>query len=289
MKNLRATLFLICLCFSFSGIAQQLSGDSWQKVKSNGSGEITMTYNFSGEFMNKGPNGLEGLCYQIWQEFIKYAENTHNVEIKQNVHYPDDPVDFEAFYNSVKNGKGGVFGLADVTITEARKREVSFSPSFFSNVSILLTNSSVPDLSSMSNISSAFAGKTIVVQKGTTHEGRARKMKSSSFPGLKIEVVNSFEECYQKVNNSADYFTYLDFSSYLTALKNTSNIKRHQAGDQTGENFGFIMPKGSDWGPVMTEFFQKDGGFVNSTEYKKMVANSLGTHVVAMLNSINEK
>ena len=145
----------------------------------------------------------------------------------------------------------------------------------------------MPDLNSMDNIASSFKGKTIVVQKGTTHESRAIEMKKTIFPSLKIEVVNSFEECYQKVNQNSDYFTYLDFSSYLTAVKNTKNIKRHQAGDLTGEHFGFIMPKGSDWEPIMTEFFNKDGGFINSTTYKKIVANTLGSHVVSMLNSIN--
>jgi putative glutamine transport system substrate-binding protein len=246
-----------------------------------------MTYNFSGEFINKGPSGLEGLCYEIWQAFIKYTEETHGVKIKQNINYPSDPIDFTAFYNSVRAGNGGVFGLADVTITEEREKEVSFSPSFFSNVSILLTNSSIPDLNSMSAIATDFKGKTIIVQKGTTHETRAREIKATLFPDLKIEAVNSFQECYDKVNTSSNYFTYLDFSSYLTALKNTKNIKRHQAGDQTGENFGFIMPKGSDWEPIIAAFFNKDGGFTNSTTYKKMVSKSLGSHVVSMLNSIN--
>jgi putative glutamine transport system substrate-binding protein len=206
-----------------------------------------------------------------------------------NVHEPDNAISFSEFYNSVQNGQGGVFGLADVTVTEARKSEVQFSPSFFSNVSILLTNESVPDLKDFSNLSSEFNGMTMIVQKGTTHEKRAKELKSSTFPSLKIESVTSFKACYEKVNEDASYFTYLDFSSYLTAIDEVKSIKRHSAGDKTGEEFGFIMPKNSDWGPVMADFFNKDGGFTNSTEYKKIVANTLGTHVVAMLNSINEK
>jgi putative glutamine transport system substrate-binding protein len=288
MKHQRFVFVFLCLSFLPFAKGQQLKGDTWKSIKSTGSGEVTMTYNFSGEFIKKGPNGLEGLCYQIWQEFIKDTEKTHGVKIKQNIYYPADPIDFTAFYNSVQQGNGGVFGLADVTITEERKKEVSFSPSFFSNVSILLTNSAVADLNSMSNIASDFKGKTIIVQKGTTHETRAREIKATLFPTLKIEAVNSFQECYDKVNTNSNYFTYLDFSSYLTALKNTKNIKRHQAGDQTGENFGFIMPKGSDWEPVIAAFFNKDGGFINSTTYKKIVANTLGSNVVSMLNSIND-
>ena len=289
MKNLIFSLTITFLfCFTVQINAQQLKGDSWQKVKAAGSGEVTMTYNFSGEFMKKGPNGLEGLCYEIYQEFIKYVETTYNVSIKTNIHYPKDPKDFTEFLTSIENARGGVFGLADVTITEERKNDVAFSPSFFSNVSILLTNSQVPELKSMNDISNTFSGMTMIVQKGTTHEKSAQEIKKNYYPALKIQAVNSFEECYEKINTSTKYFTYLDFSSYLTALKNAKNIKRHQIGDKTGENFGLIMAKNSDWKPVMDEFFERNGGFINSTTYKKIVANTLGTHVVAMLNTINQ-
>ncbi|MGM0580002.1 MAG: substrate-binding periplasmic protein [Bacteroidota bacterium] len=285
MKNLILLLSAIFLSFTVNA---QLSGDSWKETKANGSGKVTITYNYSGKFIYQNNGELDGLCIKIWDKFVEYVESTHNVDLKVNVHQPQDAVDFSEFYSSVQNAKGGVFGLADVTITQSRKSEVQFSPSFFANVSILLTNKSVPDLSNFNNINSEFNGMTLIVQKGTTHEKRAKELKASSFPSLKIESVNSFKECYEKVNQNDNYFTYLDFSSYLTAIEDAENIKRHPAGDKTGEEFGFIMPKNSDWGPVMTEFFNKNGGFTNSTEYKKIIASSLGNHVVSMLNSINE-
>lgn len=65
-------LFFFASLFTFSRIwSQQLKGDSWKSVKTKGTGEITMIFNYSGEFMNNGSIGLEGLCYQIWQEFIQ--------------------------------------------------------------------------------------------------------------------------------------------------------------------------------------------------------------------------
>ena len=73
MKYLRLVFVFICFSFLPTAKGQQLKGDTWQSIKSTGSGEVTMTYNFSGEFIHKGSNGLEGLCYQIWQEFIKYT------------------------------------------------------------------------------------------------------------------------------------------------------------------------------------------------------------------------
>jgi ABC-type amino acid transport substrate-binding protein len=286
MKNLILIISALFLSFTASS---QLSGDSWKDAKSNGNGEVTITYNYSGKFIYKNSGELDGLCIKIWDKFVEYVESNHSIALKVNVHQPEDAIDFNEFYKSIQNADGGVFGLADVTITQARKNEVKFSPSFFSNVSILLTNKSVADLSNFNNISGEFSGMTLIVQSGTTHEKRAKELKKSSFPSLKIESVNSFRECFEKVNQNANYFTYLDFSSYLTAIEEARDIKRHPAGDKTGEEFGFIMPKNSDWGPIMAEFFNKDGGFTNSTEYKKIVAETLGNHVVAMLNSINQE
>lgn len=286
MKNLILIISAIFLSFTANS---QLSGDSWKETQSKGTGEVTITYNYSGKFIYENGGELDGLCIKIWDKFVEYVESNHSVDLKVNVHQPKDAIDFNEFYKSVQNANGGVFGLADVTITQSRKSEVKFSPSFFSNVSILLTNKSVSDLNSFNNISSEFSGMTLIVQSGTTHEKRAKELKASSFPSLKIESVNSFRECYEKVNQNEKYFTYLDFSSYLTAIEEAQNIKRHPAGDKTGEEFGFIMPKNSDWGPIMTEFFNRNGGFTNSTEYKKIVAETLGNHVVAMLNSINQE
>ncbi|WP_041650668.1 substrate-binding periplasmic protein [Marivirga tractuosa] len=285
MKNLILLFSAVFLSFTVNA---QLSGDSWKETKSKGSGEVTITYNYSGKFIYKNGDELDGLCINIWDKFVEYVESTHNVNLQVNVHQPNNAVNFSEFYSSVQNAKGGVFGLADVTITQARKSEVQFSPSFFSNVSILLTNKSVPDLQNFDNISSEFKGMTMIVQRGTTHEKRAKELKDSSFPVLTIESVNSFQECYEKVNQSDNYFTYLDFSSYLSAIEDAKDIKRHPAGDKTGEEFGFIMPKNSDWAPIINEFFNKNGGFTNSTEYKKIVANSLGNYVVSMLDAINE-
>ena len=289
IRNMKNSILTFAIVLISLGVQAQLTGDSWKSAKASGSADITVTYNYSGKFIYENGNELDGLCIKIWDEFAEYVSSTHNVNLNVNYHQPNDAIDFTEFYNSVENANGGVFGLADVTITNARKKEVQFSPSFFSNVSILLTHQSVGDLSSFNNISDDFSGMTIIVQKGTTHEKRARELKNSEFPSLKIEAVNSFKACYEKVNQDPSYFTYLDFSSYLSAIDNAKNIKRHAAGDKTGEEFGFIMPKNSDWGPVMAEFFNHNGGFTNSTEYKKIVANTLGTHVVAMLNSINQK
>lgn len=288
MKNLIFPFLLLFSFYSVNSYGQQLRGDSWQSVQAKGSGEVTVTYTYSGNFINTNNGQLDGLCIQIWKDFVQFVEDKHGVDLKVNFYKAKNQNDFSGFYNRVKNGDKGVFGLADVTITDARKQEVKFSPSFFSNVSILLTNKSVADLSSFSNISKDFAGKTIIIQKGTTHEQRAKALKASSFPSLKIETANSFEACYRKINKDSNYFTYLDFSSYLSAIEDVKNIKRHSEGDKTGENFGFIMPQNSDWRPVFVEYFNQNGGFTKSNQYKKMVANTLGTHVVSMLNTINK-
>jgi putative glutamine transport system substrate-binding protein len=59
-------------------------------------------------------------------------------------------------------------------------------------------------------------------------------------------------------------------------------------GDQKGEDFGFIMPKSSDWAAVFNEFMAANGGFTKSVEYRKILAENLGSHVLKLMDAITK-
>ena len=68
---------------------------------------------------------LMAYASDIWDKFVEYVKSTHNVDLKVKVHQPQDAVDFPNFITSVQNANGGVFGLADVTITQLEKARFS--------------------------------------------------------------------------------------------------------------------------------------------------------------------
>jgi putative glutamine transport system substrate-binding protein len=283
-KLLIATTMFFSLSNAF---AQGLSGDTWAAAKASKQGKITVTYTHAPKFAEVKLGERKGLCFDIMYEFMAYVQAKHGVNLVIDYKNLADNKDFDLFLKTVKSSNGGVFGLGDVTITSARKQAYNFGAPYFSNVAILATSNKVPTLSNMANISKEFAGKTIVIQNGTTHEFRANALKKN-FPGLVVETTTGFNEANQKVANDVNYFTYIDFSTYLDVVTKRIPLKRHEVGDEKGEDFGFIMPKNSDWAPIFNEFMAADGGFTKSVAYRKILADNLGSHVLKLMDAITK-
>ncbi|WP_246205903.1 substrate-binding periplasmic protein [Fulvivirga aurantia] len=267
-----------------SSAQAQYSGDSWASAKSKGSGTISMAYVETPGFVYKENGKLTGICVDIMNDFVEYVNKSKGVNLSAK--FVGDGSSFRGMYNNVKGSNGGVFGLGNVTITEARKSEIKFSPAFITNFAILITPPSVPTLKNMSNISNTFAGLTAYTAKGTLNERRLLDLKSNYYPAMKVSYVSSSPETLEKILVDKKSFSYLDLAFYLDAVQKGKPVKRHPVGDQASEQFGFIMPLNSDWQPVMEEFFAANGGYTNSVEYKKILSKHLGNTGVKLLQSV---
>jgi len=277
-----AFLSLLFSALMYPVLAQ---GDNWSMVKSKGSGTISLAYVETPGFVYKDASGnLTGICIDIMNDFVKYVNEAKSVKL--NTQYIGDGGSFSKMFASVKSGKNGVFGLGNITITEARKKEIKFSPTFIQNVAILITHKDVPTLGSMSEVSTKFKGLKAYTTKGTLNEKRIQEIKTKYIPSLPIQYAASSPATLDKVAADSQSFTYLDFAFYLDAIKNKKPLKRHGVGDKASEEFGLIMPMSSDWQPLMTEFFSQNGGYTNSIEYKKILTKHLGTAGVKLINSL---
>lgn len=280
-KLIGLILFIAIFCISNNAQAQLVSGVSWAEASAAKKGEITIIYYPEAAFAYSDRQGRPtGVELDILTQFVTWIKNAKGVELQINWVLESN---FEKLYNDVKKGVGGVFGAANITITEERKSELRFSPPYLNNIAVLVTHTSVPDLKQMDQIGTAFKGFTAVVHKATTHTITLNEIKSKYFPSLKITYVNSDVESLTKVESDPSYFTYTDLSNYWLAQKNKMAIKRHPVGDQTSEQFGFIMPISSDWGPLMDEFFNLGTGYRSNITYKKILMRHLGTEVTKML------
>lgn len=288
MKKLLIAALGFCLLVGNTVHSQSLVGDSWASAKQKKSANIVVTYTYAPKFADVVDGQRSGLCFDIMKDFETYVKTKYGVILNIDYKTLNDAKDFDLFLNVVKASKGGVFGLGDITITEERKKDYNFSDTYFSNMAILATNNSVPTLSSIENIGKEFAGKRAIIQNGTTHEDRMKEFKEKYYPLLVIETTKGYAESNKKVIADANYFTYIDFSTYLDVVSNRIPLKRHEVGDQKGEDFGFIMPKSSDWAPVFNEFLRADGGYTQSVEYRKLLADNLGGHVLKLMNAITK-
>jgi ABC-type amino acid transport substrate-binding protein len=265
-------------------IGQGNSGDTFAAVKQKGSGTIALAYVETPGFVYKDNAGnLTGICVDIMNDFVKYVNETHKVKL--TTRFIGEGSSFSGMYNMASKGKGGVFGLGNVTITEARKKEVTFSPPFITNFAILVTQNHVATLKKMDEIAKTFEGMTAYTSKGTLNETRTLEIKSRFYPTMNVSNTASSPATLEKVIEDKNGFAYMDLAFYLDAVKRGQPLKRHPIGDQKSEEFGFVMPQGSDWAPVMDAFFSQKGGYTNSAEYKKILNKHLGQTGVKLLQT----
>lgn len=260
----------------------QLIGDTWAKVNRTKSGTIVLTYINTPGLVYRDANGkLTGVCIDIVQNFVKYLKSTKGVK-KLSILVKGRSDHFHIFLNNVKKGRGGVFGLGNVTITAQRKKEFRFTPPFIYNVSVLMTHRRVPTLGNLSMMRRSFSNMKAYTIRSSTNAKRIQGLKNRYFPNLKIVYLPSSIEVLRKVASDPRSFTSLDFNYYASALQREIPVKRHPVGDQKGgEEFGMIMPGNCDWSGVWNQFLTR---FVRSITYKKILIKHLGSSAYRLLN-----
>ncbi len=285
MMRTFSSIFLCLLLTGFSA-AQGMRGDTWAQALSKKSATVVLTNADLPKFSETVNGKGSGICFDIMDDFASYVQGKYGVKITYEYKPVANTSNFQMFLNAVRTSSGGVFGLGDITITESRKRIYDFTPSYFENIAILVSDNSVADLPSLEDIPTTFKGMKAVSQKGTTHDKHLRELRDQ-YGFFEIVYAESSAAKTEKVLNSAEYFTYIDFPNYLDLFSSRISIKRHSVGDRKGESFGFILPKGSDWTPIITEFFNANGGYINSEDYRKVLADNLSPKVVKLIKLLS--
>ena len=285
MKKL---LVILLICSSMAVVAQGYVGDTWGQVKQTGQGTVSLAYVETPGFVykDKASGKLTGICVDIMDDFVKWVNNTKKVKLQSK--FVGDGGSFSGMYTKVKGSTGGVFGLGNITITEQRKKEIKFSPSFITNFAILITQNNVPTLTKLEDVSKTFGNLKAYTAKGTLNEKRILELKKSHFPAMKVVTTSTSPEAYNKIFSDPNSFTYLDLAFYLQAVQERKSVKRHPVGDKAAEQFGFIMPISSDWSPLLEEFFAARGGYTNSSKYKQILQKHLGDTGVKLLQSASK-
>lgn len=283
-------LLLVGFCVNLLHLhAQNATPVSWSAAQKNRQATLVVNYFQSPMFSYSASakDAPKGICVDLIESFAKYVSTKKGVQIKIEYRGYEG---FSKFYEATKNSANGTFGIGSVTITDARKKEVRFSPPFINSANFLLSHNSVPTLRRMELIAKDFAGMTAYTAKNTTNAARLETIKKQYMPTMQIKYLESSIEALRAVARDPKGFTYLDFVYYNDALRDKLPIKRHPAGDFTGEEFGIIMPMNSDWQPLLQEFFSEQGAnYRHSNEYKKSLKTHLGESAVKLLESIHQK
>ncbi|MEP1093678.1 MAG: transporter substrate-binding domain-containing protein [Cyclobacteriaceae bacterium] len=258
----------------------QFRGDSFASAKVQKTANIEYVYVIIDGFASQNENGqAKGLLFDLMGEFEAYVADKYGIQIKSNTTLIENS-DFKKFLDVVGKGTGGVFGLSTTTINAERKKFLKFSSAYLNNISVLISHNSIATLSSMNSISTEFAGISAYSAPGTTYGKRVEAVKTKFYPDLKVNSVPSEFDIVENVLSDNASFGFVDIGTYLGRVTRREPIKRHPAGDQTGEQFGIIMPPTSDWEPVLNEFFSS---FLKSSKYRQIVTENVGKGGLRMI------
>lgn len=270
--------------FYYTGASGSLSGDSadtWAHMLEHRHGTLLAIYVPAEGFAWRDENGhVRGVTPDILREFAVFLSDAYEMEL--NINFVSE-TDWLRFYRRVIEAGDGVIGMGNVTITEARRAELQFSPPYLTNIATLITHRDAPELASISEISSAFAGRSALAFRGTLHQQRLQNLINEHFDEAGMEFATTNDEIIGRVSASDKYFAYIDIYNYHRAAMRGAALKRHPFADESAELFGYIMPLESTWGGVIEEFFARDGGFVNSDRYREILETWLGEDLAGIL------
>lgn len=284
MRNNLIFLALIFFVFGLSHLhAQSLEGDSWQVVKEQGYGQITVHYLPVGKFSYVNEDGeLTGVEIDIFKYFVNYVENSRDVELEVN--WVEAKDNFPGFYDNIQKAGNGVFGLGTVSILPERKDNVLFSPPYINNLVVLVSHNSVPELQSLDEADQIFDNMEGIIVPETNVEEWMNEFKRKYMPDLTFKTVSSQLDAIELIKSEDKrYFSYLDLSIFWPQKQNGAPIKRHKVGDLKSDKFGFIMPLESDWKPLIDEFFELGSGFRSNPAYQQILIKHLGPEFANML------
>jgi ABC-type amino acid transport substrate-binding protein len=256
-------------------------GASLARIREAGTGRVVVVYVPSAGWSYTAPGGdLTGVTVEILRDFFRWVEAEEGVRIQVSW-APDD--DWTRFYRRVRNGSDGVFGIGNVTITQQRRGELDFSPPYLNNVAVLITHEDVPELPSLEAAAEAFEGFTAFPYRGTLHEERMNHLRERRIPGLRVIPLDSNDEILAAVAEGPGRLAWIDVHAYWRGVERGLPLRRHPAADDSSETFGVILPRGSDWTPLLEAFFQEGEGYRNAPRYLEILQTHLGPELAELL------
>lgn len=258
-------------------------GDSWREAERQGDASLRVLWVASTGWAEAGADGQpQGFTIDLMREFAAWLETTQGLTVELQF---EQEQDWRVFYERVRTGSGGVFGLGNVTITEPRRLELSFSPPYVHNVAVLITHADRAEILQPAQMPQALAGLRAMAFAGTLHERRLKTLKDSVWPEMPMDSSGSNQAILDAA--AADtHFAYIDGYNYLQARAAGAPLRRHPALDDPGESFGVIMPLDNDWQDLLTDFFAEAGGLHNQAWYRASLEHHLGAEIAGLMRVV---
>ncbi len=274
-----SVLFLLHSCSESEGRVDE--GDPWPVVQERGYGVLKALYVPAEGFAGFDDDGrLTGVTVELLEDFAVFVSHRYGVEL--DIVFEEEE-DWTVFYRRVAEGGDGLIGFGNVTITEQRREELTFSPPYMTNVASLISHRDAPEIMSPEDLPVNLSGRSALAFEGTLHEERLRELIERYYPDAEMAFAHSNDEIVERVGAGDNYFAYIDLYNYRRATERGAPLKRHRVADEAAEQFGYIMPPATSWEGVIGEYFKADGGLTGTERYREIMERHLGAELARVL------
>lgn len=272
-------LFALSIC---TQIASSQSGDSWQEILQNGSGTVQFYWFPNNTLIDQSKDVMDGVEHEICVDFIKYLNDTYNIQIEAKWNRANN---FSQVMDKVAQGRNGTFGVSSISVTKERQEVFNFSPSYFPDISVLVSSGNLPIVRTDDDFKETFNGLTAVTIENTTLEQGLLRLKDSLKIDFDILYVGNGGAIIEKIEEMENAFGYSDLPNFLSAVPRSPNIKRQVFYPLKLEGLGMIYPIQSDWKEPIEEYFESSRYISNREE---LIDKFMGHNVNELIDRISK-
>lgn len=220
---------------------------------------------------------VKGIEADIVNEYVLWLKSKKKIGvILKEVGF----VDFEGFYTSTKNGNKNTMGLGSVTISQDRAKDVDFTAAYLKNVAFCVTNGHAPDVKTKTSdeILRSLGSMNALTISNTSLNKYILELKKQYIHDLKISYKTDEIKILDEISKNVLCFGYVDAVGFWFYLKNNPGkfLKMQKVLNQSKEELGFILPKGSQHKALFDEFF---AAFKQTPAYRSILERYLGAYM----------
>ncbi len=260
-------MFIFLFFLSTFGLAQ--STDS-----------IYVNYLIDAPFASLDKSIPVGIEIDIINEYVLWLKTVKKMNVVISHHSFSD---FDSFYSATKKGNKNTIGLAAVSISPEKAKEIDFTTAYLKNVAFCITNGNAPDIKTKtpSEIVKTLGSMTAFTIPNTNLSKYIAEIKKMYINDLKINNQTDQIKILDEIAKSVLNFGYVDAVEFWFYLKSnpTKFLKMQKPLNQSKDELGFVVPKGSPHKALFNEFFGGATGFKSTRNYRAILEKYLGSYM----------
>lgn len=258
------------------------TGDSWDQILKEKKGTVKFHWYPSNKVVENSLDIIDGIERDLAIAFVEYINRKYEVSIDLEWIETNG---FQEVLETVKTGKGGVFGASSISITEERKRYFNYTEPYMADVVVLVSNNYLPVALTEDELKRILSGNTAISIENTTLEKGLLNLKQKLNIDFDIEYANNSGEIIEEISNKTRSFGYIDIANFLDALDQRVDVRRQFFYPIKLEGLAMIYPKGSDWEIPVEDYF-------NSQQFEfdkfRIITKYLGSNAYEIIGRISK-